>query len=442
MESLQARVLREARARQQAEDLLHKIGTQLFERTEQLRQYTQQLVQQMEEMHAILDTAAEGIVTVSPEGIIYRFNHTAELMFGTPASRMIGRSLAEFLPNLFPINPVVLQQPPAMKQPLELEARRGDGSKFPAEVSFSPWQLVDKTMYTATIRDNSHRRALETRLILSQKLESVGRLAAGIAHEINSPIQYVSHNVNFVSDAFQQLSHLFAAYELLLASCRTIPALDDLTAAVDTAKASVEFDYLCDEIPSALQEALEGTKRVSKIVLAIREFSHPGSRQPELVDVNRVIVNAVEVARNEWKHLAEFQLQLDSQLPPLSCFGADLGQALLNLIINAAHAIRERHPDGESLGQITVTTRFDQGEVEIAIADTGNGIDQDHLGRIFEPFFTTKGFGEGTGQGLAICQAVVVDKHDGWLEVSTARGAGTTFVVRLPSRTLTYETAV
>lgn len=287
-------------------------------------------------------------------------------------------------------------------------------------------------MYTAILRDRSLRQAMESRLALSQKLESVGRLAAGIAHELNSPIQYVMHNLRFVHEALTDLEQLYAAYEEVAGSVeqeRRQLAEERLR----QTKSLIDYDYLRDEIPAALNQSVEGTNRVVQIVQAMREFSHPGQRSREWCDVNRIVQNVALIARNEYKNAAQLHLELDPELPQIQGYPADLGQAVINLLVNAADAVEERRlQEPRHSGYIRIRTLRTDDEVILRIEDNGNGIPRHHLGHIFDPFFTTKMVGKGTGQGLAICRSVVVDKHLGALEVASLPGSGTTFEIRIP----------
>ena len=169
---------------------------------------------------------------------------------------------------------------------------------------------------------------------------------------------------------------------------------------------------------------------MARIVLAMKEFSHPGDREKSQVDLNRAIENTLAVSKNEWKHVAEIRRDLDDELPPVLCLPGEMNQVLLNLVVNAAHAIEATRASGK--GHIDIATRRHGGAVTISVADNGTGMSEQVRERIFDPFFTTKGVGKGTGQGLAICRDVVVTKHGGRIAVDTEPGRGTTFTITLP----------
>jgi two-component system NtrC family sensor kinase len=257
-------------------------------------------------------------------------------------------------------------------------------------------------------------------------------LAAGVAHEINTPIQYVGDNLNFLLDSWNSLFKLLAACgepadtELASGTRETLDRMFKLAAEIDV-------DYLQMEIPKAIQQSLDGVKRVAEIVGAMRELSHPGGAVKAAVDLNHAIKNTIVVSKNTWKYVADLTTDFDPDLGLVNCIAGDVNQVMLNLIINAADAISERVKAGDSeRGRITVCTRREADSVEIRVSDTGTGIPDAVQSRIFDPFFTTKGVGKGTGQGLAIAHAIVVQKHQGTIQLETTSGVGTTFVIRLP----------
>jgi PAS domain S-box-containing protein len=259
------------------------------------------------------------------------------------------------------------------------------------------------------------RLALELRM--AQKLEAVGRLAAGVAHEINTPMQFVSDNVTFLSDSVDDLASVIAAYRA------------DRERG-DEKSAEVEADYLLTELPKAMQRARDGLKRVTNIVRAMKEFSHPSSDAHGTADLNKAIETTLEVARSEYKQLAVVDLHL-SPLPLVPCNIGELNQVFLNLVVNAAHAIEAAGKDA-TCGRIRIATSHVGAELHISLEDNGCGIEPHNLDKIFDPFFTTKEVGKGTGQGLAISRSIVVDRHGGALDVHSVVGKGTRFTIRLP----------
>ena len=279
------------------------------------------------------------------------------------------------------------------------------------------------------------RGRIEIQLRHAQKMESIGQLAAGIAHEINTPTQYIGDNTRFVQDAFGDLSRLIATYDQLLHAAAAGPVAPELIAEVRAAVTAADMTYLNREIPHAIQQSLEGIARVSNIVRAMKEFSHPGTTEKTALDLNHAIESTLTVCRNEWKYVAELTTHFDPTLPPVPVLPGEFNQVILNIVINATHAIADVvGRSGERKGLITVSTRRDGDWAEVRIGDTGTGIPESARQRIFDPFFTTKKVGQGTGQGLAIAHSVVVQKHGGTIAFETETGCGTTFVIRLPLR--------
>lgn len=235
-----------------------------------------------------------------------------------------------------------------------------------------------------------------------QKLESVGQLAAGIAHEINTPTQFVGDNTRFLSDAFDDLMRLLDDVEQLVEAAQKTDIDPTLLDAVERARTSADVDFLRQEVPKAIEQSLEGIQRVSKIVYAMKAFSHPDIAEKMATDLNAAIETTVTVARNEWKYVADVELELDPTLPAVTCCPGEINQVLLNLIVNAAHAIAEKvGAKGADKGKITIATKTDDDAVEVRVTDNGTGIPEEHHRRMFTPFFTTKAVGKGTGQGLS-----------------------------------------
>ncbi|MBI4657469.1 MAG: PAS domain S-box protein [Verrucomicrobia bacterium] len=284
-------------------------------------------------------------------------------------------------------------------------------------------------------RAEKEREMMEVHLRHAQKMESIGRLAAGIAHEINTPIQYIGDNTRFLKDAFTGLSQLLAQHLALIETVKSNRANGECLAKMEEAVRQADLEYLVSEIPSAIAQSLQGIERVTKIVGAMKEFSHPGSEERTSIDLNKAIESTLTVTRNEWKYVADMVTEFDPNLPLVHCLAAEFNQVMLNLIVNAAHAIAEAAADGrQGKGLITITTKDRDDWVEIRVRDTGTGIPEKIRDKIFEPFFTTKQIGKGTGQGLAIAHSVIVDKHGGTIAFETELGKGTLFIVRLPKK--------
>jgi signal transduction histidine kinase len=287
--------------------------------------------------------------------------------------------------------------------------------------------------FLITGADITERKGLEEQLRQAQKLEAIGQLAAGIAHEINTPAQYVGDNATFLQETWPALEAVLQACLQLRVEAAAGPIAPESIAKLLQYTEKADPTYLLGEIPQAIAQALEGVQRISKIVRAMKEFSHPGSEGKCAIDINRAIETTIAVARNEWKYVADIDTSFADDLPAVVCLAGEFNQVILNLLINAAHAIGDAVKGRSgSKGTITIATRRHGEWMEVQISDTGSGIPENIRARIFEPFFTTKEVGKGTGQGLALAHAVIVKKHHGKIWFESEIGKGTTFFLRLP----------
>jgi two-component system NtrC family sensor kinase len=335
----------------------------------------------------------------------------------------------------------------------DLRSRRKDGSCFHAGIFVGPVQNANGqvTHYvavgadiTARLEEEANRRRLQEQLVnemrerermaselrLAHKLEAVGQLAAGIAHEINTPVQYVGDSVYFLKSAAHDLEGLLQRYRREMDALPPGSALNAARERLRLADASADLDFLRDEVPKAIERALDGIGRVTHIVRAIKEFAHPDTHEQQAADINHAIETTLTVTRNEYKYCATVVPQLGA-LPEVICNVGELNQVLVNLIVNAAHAIQQSGKDAAT-GRIAITTATAGDDVLIRVADNGCGIPAPNLERIFDPFFTTKEVGKGTGQGLSIARSIIVERHGGRIDVQSEIGAGTEFTVHLP----------
>ncbi len=286
----------------------------------------------------------------------------------------------------------------------------------------------DLTNISVYYSDITETKSLERQLMQAKKLESVGQLAAGVAHEINTPAQYVSDNIGFFKDSIDDINTLLSQVAQLSSEEGSQVSSDAIRSALEAADA----DYLQEEIPKAIAEAHDGIGRISKIVKAMKNFAHPGTELAP-TNMNDAIESTVTIASNEWKYVAEMRLDLCEEMPTVKCNAGQINQVVLNIIINAAHALEEaRGADTSQKGQISITTSHGNGWAEIRVTDTGPGMPESVRERLFDPFFTTKDVGKGTGQGLSIAYDVIVNKHGGSLDVISEPGEGACFVIRLP----------
>lgn len=294
-------------------------------------------------------------------------------------------------------------------------------------------ELLSRTLRYAVERSRAQRdrAAMGAQLQQAQRLEGLGQLAAGIAHEINTPIQFIGDNCRFVLDSITDLKRWIVAVESLVVAARGCPGTEPASRAVDDARAAVSVDYLVDEMPKAMSQALEGLDRVAGIVRAMKQFAHPGTERAA-VRLNDLLEKTLTISRNEWKYCARIEVSFDDSLPELEAQPGELGQVFLNLVVNAAHAIAGRPSAlAAAPGVITIRTRRESEHAVVEISDNGIGIPAAIRHKIYTPFFTTKEPGKGTGQGLPIARRVVLN-HGGTIDFDSVEGQGTTFTIRLP----------
>ncbi len=390
------------------------------------------------ELQQLFNAISSILIGIDASNRVSRWNQVAEKTFAISADEVLGRSLLELdLSWDTRIVEEALEQCRSANRPHrvnDLPFIRSDGKNGFLGLTLNPIQCR-KAFCNILIMgaDITQQKLLESQLNQAQKLESIGQLAAGIAHEINTPTQYVSDNVHFLKDAFADLTDLIGKYRDVIEQVKSGEPVSESIEELEELEEEVDLQYLAQEVPAALDQSLEGLGRVARIVLAMKEFSHPGENQKQKVDINKALESTITVSRNEWKYVAEMKTEFDPQLPLVPCLPGEINQVFLNIIVNAAHAIADKiGSQPETKGLITINTGHDDNHCEIRISDTGKGIPEAIRHRIFDPFFTTKEVGKGTGQGLAISHDVVVNKHCGSIAVETETGQGTTFVIRLP----------
>ncbi|PWU00853.1 MAG: hypothetical protein C5B51_24240 [Terriglobia bacterium] len=374
------------------------------------------------DLAAIVESADAAIIRKDLEDRVITWNRGAERIYGYTAEESIGRTMAVVIPS------DRVTEDRAIKE----RVRRGEsvnhietvrltksGDQIHVLLTISPIRDRDGivTGIAVVAWDITQIKQLESRLAQAQKLESIGQLAAGVAHEINTPIQYIGDNGKFLQDAFRDLVK-FAGRQ---PEDATEEPLDEGV-----------FEYLRDEVPRAIEQLLEGVDHVARIVRAMKEFSHPGPLEKMPLDINRAIESTILVSKNEWKYVADVTTEFEGDLPLVPCLAGELNQVILNVIVNAAHAIAEFNKDSGRKGAIHISTHKSPGGVEIRVRDTGGGIPKAIQSKVFDPFFTTKPVGKGTGQGLAIAHSVIVQKHNGTIQFESEVGTGTTFVIQLP----------
>lgn len=397
------------------------------------------LYEEREEQESILASIPSILITIDEQDRITHWNSVAESTFGIPSSQALCQPLSQCAiqwdwQSVFQGIASCRQKHVPVRLD-DLRYTRPDGREGILGITVNPLgrNVEERGRILLLGADITERRLMERQFAQALKMESIGRLAAGIAHEINTPTQYVGDNLRFLQDAMSDLLKLLQRFQSMLECAKRGAMSAEQIAEMEQAVEDADLEYLLDEIPKAIAQSLEGVDRVAKIVRAMKEFSHPGPAEMTTVDLNHALESTITVARNEWKYVADVVTDLDPNLPPVPCLPGEMNQVFLNIIVNAAHAIADVVGDGShGKGTITVSTRALGDWAEICISDTGTGIPEAIRSKIFDPFFTTKQIGRGTGQGLAYVHSVVVEKHKGIITFETEEGKGTTFIIRLP----------
>ena len=391
------------------------------------------------EIECLLSSLSTIFIGLSREQHVNRWNPKAEKVLGLTAAEAMGIPLAEIdiqwdWPKIADGIAKCRNTNTAIRVS-EIVFSRADDKQGYLGLTINPVRLESDELIGFIIlgADITDRKAMEDMLAQTEKLKSIGQLAAGIAHEINTPTQYVGDNTRFLKDAFEDIVEILSLYAQLLEAVKSDTLTSELVGRLEDSIEEADVDYLLEEIPPAIEQTLEGVERIGKIVRAMKEFSHPGQEEKSAIDINKAIESTITVARNEWKYVAEIETEYDATLSAVPCLPGEFNQVILNLIINAAHAIADVI-DGQSSdkGVIRITTRKKENFAEVIISDTGAGIPEAIRQRIFDPFFTTKKIGKGTGQGLAIAHSVIIKKHGGTLKLDSTVGEGTTFIICLP----------
>jgi PAS domain S-box-containing protein len=355
---------------------------------------------------------------------------------GLPASDACGRLLPDLMATADQgrVRSLLQEVSSGPSRPVDVSLSRSGGEGLPVELAVGPLLGEDGIVRPGAVgvlTDLRDRRQREMQQGHDQKLEALGRLSAGIAHEINTPIQFVGDNTRFLADAYEDMIQLLTAYRTCLDESAGALPWQERKGRIAAAEQAADIAYLSAEVPSAVAQSLEGIERVASLVQAMKAFSYKDSVERSYADLNDAIETTLAVARNETKYVADVILDLQ-EIPPVLCHVGDLNQVFLNLLVNAADALRDKAENGGGRGQIRVGTALDGEDVVVTVADNGEGIPQAIQDKIFEPFFTTKDVGKGTGQGLALARSVVQDKHGGTITLVSEPGEGTCFVLRLP----------
>jgi len=403
----------------------------------ELRRFVDKLAESEKRFRSLVETMHQGLVQLDAEGRVTYCNDHFCALLRSGRTEILGQGLEHRVHS---------EDRDTYLQATDPHAHRDSNTRFDIR-----WAIGDTQVFSIVIpvglpssygepagswllvMDVTERKMLEAQLLQTQKLEAIGQLAAGIAHEINTPTQYVLNNMWFIKEAMEQIDAAITRHEELFTRVESNPGFASDVTAVRTADTGGQLAFYLQELPAAISETLQGLERITAIVASVKQFAHPGHELQQDVDLNKLVENTVTLSRNEWKYVAELSTDLDQDLPAVPCQMQEIGQVLLNLVVNAAHAIVDAGvEEKETKGSIRISTRRNGEWAEIRVQDSGTGIPPHVQAHIFEPFFTTKPVGTGTGQGLFIAHRAIVKNHGGRIDFETQAGHGTTFIIKLP----------
>ncbi|HPI19286.1 MAG TPA: PAS domain S-box protein [Candidatus Kapabacteria bacterium] len=398
------------------------------------------LAMEKEELAVTIGSIIDGVITIHIDGKIIMSNNAADSIFSENNVTLVGQYITEVL-NLKikysiigDIVQILHNNDFYELQEKNIIVERSDGSKRIILAKFSKIKDINFKIsgLVFIFRDITEKIQIENQLALSQKMESIGLLAAGIAHEINTPMQYIGNNASFLKATIDTIREFFLFTSEIVNSTKSKAELE-LFDVINNKKAELDLNYLIEEIPKSIEQMQDGIQRVNKIISAIKNFSHPSQKEKQFYDINNGIELTVTLSKNVWKYCSEMKLDLNPDLPQVYCSIDEINQVLLNLIINSSHAFEEKQKSIPNfIGEIKISTNVQKNNCLIRIADNGTGIAEEYLNKIFDPFFTTKEVGKGTGQGLTISHDIIVNKHNGKIFVTSEVGEGTTFEILLP----------
>jgi len=392
---------------------------------------------------AILRSVADPLLVLDAHGQIVEASRSAEQIFGKRANSLFGCTLDELAtedwrlahPGRLVSTLALTQEKPQAN--LEMVCSRGDSKPFSCGLSVvrSQAEASDELIYVVNLHDLTERRELQRQSLHTQKMQAVAQLSSGVAHELNTPIQFIGDNLRFLGEGIEVLSELVTGYRGVLTLDAGGSRHDGEVEKLDALADQKDLEFLVGELPQALEQSLAGIERLAEVVRAMREFSRGGTLERRELDVNHLVRATTVVTESRWKRVADLELHLDPSIPTITGVSDELSQALLNLVLNACEAIADRiSAQSFTRGHIEIES-FSQGEwVVIKIADDGIGIAESISSRVFEPFFTTRKVGQGTGQGLSTVYDIVVDRHRGQIDFESSPGVRTIFTVRLPSK--------
>ncbi|NQY74204.1 MAG: HAMP domain-containing protein [Candidatus Margulisbacteria bacterium] len=403
----------------QLEKLTFEMQELVKEKTQNLKEINSKIETMKNYYENLIQSLQDAVISVNSTEQISQINAAGTTLSGYDEQELIGKSVSTILSVPFHS---------LSSSPEEHCILSKSGKKIPVLITLSKiGNIQDASLgaYVITAKNIEKLKALEVKLHQAAKLESIGTLSAGVAHEINTPIQYVGDNLSFFSESYSSLLKLLKQYKKQNLDNEWIKKI----------KKEIQYNYLIKELPLAINGALEGIQRVRKIVHSMKDFSHLEMKETkELSDINKAIESTINISKNEWKYHSDIKVHFNSNIPEIYCFIGDIKQVVLNIIINASHAVEDAiNKKIITKGIIQIKTDLKDGMVSIDISDNGIGIPQSIKEKIFDPFFTTKPVGKGTGQGLSLAYRAIVTKHKGTLSVESKPNLGTTFTIHIPA---------
>ena len=432
-DGMQRRLAREIACRKEAERLLEAKILELFDTNQELRSSSLDLLEHVELISTIIDAVPHIVLTCNQDHTIEMANSASAKLLGYPPECLVGHRVGEFLPGYENYRRELGLE--SFLVP-ELAVRKSDGSFIQAELRGRRTRVKDKPFIVMVISDTSARKATEAlkekmykQLSESRRMEAIGALSSGIAHELNTPIQFIGDNIKFVGLSLNKIYDSYKRYDELKCECEAEGLLPVTVERLNKFNQGIELPVLVGEIMAAIRETVDGVRQVRDIATLMKEFTHPGTVAPEPCDINRVVQNAITICRGRHKNIVALETDFAADLPQVTCRKGQIQQVLVNMIVNAVEAIEEQ---GVTSGVIRIETKLVGDAARIEVSDNGPGIPKSLWEKIFDPFFTTKQVGKGTGQGLALAKDFIVNQHSGKLLLAHRPGFATTFVIELP----------
>lgn len=423
---------REIASRKEAELRLESKSRELSEKNRELEAVAKRMSAANSLLSEIMAVAPNGILLCSADFTVTEINPACLRKIGYSESEVIGRNIDRFFPEisacLKSLNGEFFLE--------KLKASRKKSEAFTVEIRGFAGEIGTEFRYLLFVHDitkrlqrEDRRKQIEQTIDEARRLEAIGALSAGIAHEINTPIQFIGDNLDYLQEALKKIRKSYDGFDMLRAAAERQGDYAAELKTINETNASINLLSLIPEIASALEESREGIRQVRDIVLLMKEFAHPGSGEKHEADINKIVENVVKLSKNRQKRVAEVQLDLAGSLPKINCRRGQMQQVILNIVINALDALEEAKT---AEGRVRIQTSYDDEWVKVAISDNGPGVPASLREKIFDPFFTTKPVGKGTGQGLALAKDCVVKGHDGRLTLGEVEGFASTFLIEIP----------